>query len=443
MIGQFPWDPFPPDVPLPRGPDPLQAHAYREAIAAADAYRGVREALRIEHDLLRIGNRFVPRERYHEVAFVAVGNAAGSMALGAADSLGELLTAGFAAGPPATLEHVPFPRIEVPLGLPIAPRSEEVVRSLEEIAETLHDDHLLVLLLSPGALPALARPPTGWSATDFGEFLARIHRLGATGEEIDLATRTMAAGGVGGGVARALGSVDVATLVVDRGDGARRTGGGPMHAVDPTERAQLRATLERLGVRASLPEPIRAALAPDPSTPAPRPTHRPVYVARPADALTGAGDALFDRKWRVRLGTLALAGNPEDAAEAFLLRVEEILAKEPAPSLDKSRWIAVLAAARLDEPEGAEGGPALARFLTRTRTSMRRPELSVGLFRTAGPLGGPELPGGAVIGRAESTEYPIHPGRARAIPMEAGVTDVGFLAIALWPGGEDAPGPAP
>ncbi len=63
MIGAFPWDPFPPGEPDPKGPDPIHALAFRAAVTAADAYHAVRLALRREGGTLRVGNRFVPDGR--------------------------------------------------------------------------------------------------------------------------------------------------------------------------------------------------------------------------------------------------------------------------------------------------------------------------------------------------------------------------------------------
>ncbi|MEM0129093.1 MAG: DUF4147 domain-containing protein [Thermoplasmata archaeon] len=439
MIGQFPWDPFPPGVPLPQGPDPLAALAYRGAVEGADAYRGVREALRSEHGILRIGNRFVRSGRYREVAFVALGNAAGAMARAAIDALGEEVTAGFAAGPPEALAEVPFPTVPLSPGVPVSAASEEVVRNLAEIGETLDDRHLLLLLLSPGALGALLRPPPGVTAEELSSLLAEAQARGASGDEVARIARTIGEGGVGGRVAAFVGSADVATMIVDRGEGARRLGGGPMIPLSAAERAEARALVGRLGL--ALPSPLASRLAPGEGETGSLPIHRPVYVARPADALTGAGDALVHRKWRVRLGALDLPGGPEEAADAFVAAVEGILRREPPPESDRSRGIAVVAAARLGQIEGADAGPALTRFLGRVRERFSPPARSVALFRTAGPIGSSAFPGAAVVGAPENASFAEMPGVARAIPMEAAVTDVGYLALALAPA-EPYGGPA-
>ena len=417
----------------------MHAVAYQAAVSAADAYRGIRQALKVEEDLLRIGNRFVPLERYREVAFVSLGVAAGSMALAALHTLGDSLTTGFVAGPLPSLEEVPFQRIEIPLELPGVPRAEEVVRGITEIAETLRDDQLFLLLLSPGALAALAVPPAGSTPQEFRELLERARALGASGQEIDRIARVLGAGGVGGGLGRLARHADLATFVAERGEGALLLGGGPVHPITSLERQETRELLRRLGVAPHLSPTYAARVEPGAAVgnDGPFPVHRPVYVARPSDALEGAGDALFERKWRVRLGMLSLPAPPEEAADRFMARVDELLAREPDASVDKSYGVAILAATDLGQPEGSDDGPAQARFLQRAEGLLRRRELSVGLFRTSGPLGPSRFPGGAVVGHPTNPEFSSTPGRARAVPMEPGVTDVGSVAIALWPLGEE------
>ena len=114
MIGQFPWDPFPPGEPDPKGPDPIPAVAYRGAVTAADAYHALRLALRRESGTLRVGNRFFPDGRFRELAFLAVGNAANSMALAALHAVGQRLTQGFLAGPEPVAAEIPFRGVIVP-----------------------------------------------------------------------------------------------------------------------------------------------------------------------------------------------------------------------------------------------------------------------------------------------------------------------------------------
>ncbi len=435
MIGPFPWDPFPPGEPEPKGPDPVQNLAFRASVTAADAYRSVRLALRRESGTLRVGNRFVADGRYREFAFLAFGHAANSMALAALHALGDRLTQGFLAGPEKVPSEIPFHGVVVGPGWGGAPEADEAVGAAEEIAAGLGEQDLLLVLLSPGAVRALARPPVGATREEFARALESAHSAGATGREVALLARVLGTGGGGGRLAAAATRSEVATFVVDRGDGPTTVGGGPMRPLAPEERVAARAILERTGTGAEFP---RAALDPHrlggaDGTPAARLAPPAVLVANPADALRAAADALFDKGWTSRLAFLELRDPPELAAERFLTRAEELVLAEQLTSESRTKGVGVFAMATLGLPEGVDEGPALSRFLARAQQLLRRREMSVGLFRTAGDLGSPEFPAGAVVGAATDPEAVVHPGRARAIRMRRGVTDVGLLAVALGP----------
>src|SRR5690348_8490642 len=125
MAARFPGEPFSPDrLPDPHDPppgvDPIVGAVVRSALTGADAYRATRAAVRREGTILRVGNRFVPLERYDEIAFVALGNAAVSQALAVSATLGERLTQGLVAGPDPVPAEVPFPSRQVRRGAPDA-----------------------------------------------------------------------------------------------------------------------------------------------------------------------------------------------------------------------------------------------------------------------------------------------------------------------------------
>jgi hypothetical protein len=442
VIGQFPWDPFPPGEPEPKGPDPIQGLAYRSAVTAADAYRSVRLALRRDAGTLRVGNRFVADGRYREVAFLAVGNAANSMALAVLRTLGDRLTQGFVAGPEPVAPELPFRGALIAPGFAGAPVAESIVAAATELASGLTEQDLFLVLLSPGALRGLARPLAGMSDGELAQLLADAHAAGATGAEVDRIARVVAGGAVGGRLAAAVGTVDVATFVVERGDGPTLIGGGPMRPVDAEERTQVRSILSRLGLLDRLPPGPRDALAPDASLPSGTPPSvaRPVLVAGPPDALRSAADSVFDKGWTSRLAFLELREGPEAAAEKFLARTDELVRAEGLTAKSRTKGVATFAMTTLGNPEGLDEGPSLGRFLTACQGLLRRREMSVGLYRTGGPIGADAFPAGAVIGAAGDPEAHVRPGVARAVPMRRGITDVGAIAVALCRTPEAAPG---
>ncbi|MCI4343205.1 MAG: DUF4147 domain-containing protein [Thermoplasmata archaeon] len=432
MIGQFPWEPFPQDTPEPKGPDPIYRTAFQAAVTAADAYRSVRFALRREEGVLRVGNRFVADNRYRQVAFIALGNAAGSMALAALHVFGDRLTQGYLAAPEPIPDELPFRDVIVPPGLPGYAGAADIVQAATEIAEGLGPQDLLLLLVSPGALRCLCLPPPGMAADEFARLLGTAASAGATGREVALLARTLGDGGVGGRLATAARQVDLATLLVDRGDGPGLVGGGPIDPVTPDERAEARNVLERCRLTGTLPAPARDRLAAGADLPEiPKRVDRPVVVAAPSDGLRAAADAVFDRGWTSRLAFLEIREPPETAAETFMARAEELVAAEALTSDSRTKGVAVFAMTTLGLLEGVDEGPALGAFLNRASALLRRREMSVGLCRSAGPIGSAAFPPGAVFGPSTDPKAPVRPGRARALPMKGGITDVGLLAVAL------------
>lgn len=432
MIGQFPWDPFPQDTPEPKGPDPIHRTAYQAAVTAADAYRSVRLALRREEGVLRIGNRFVADTRYRQVAFVALGNAGGSMALAALHVFGDRLTQGFLAGPDAVPDELPFRGVVVPPGLPGFSGSAEVVRAATEIAEELGPHDLLLLFVSAGALRALCTPPAGVAEDAFARLLGSASSAGATAREVALLARTLGEGGVAGRLGSAAREVDLATFVVDRGDGPGLVGGGPIAPTSSSERTEARHVLDRCGLASALPGAVLDRLAPGAAGPTPPPrVARPVVVATPTDGLRAAADAVFDRGWTSRLGFLEIRDPPEVAADTFLSRAEELIATEQLSAESRTKGVAVFAMTTLGLLEGVDEGPALGAFLSRASSLLRRREMSVGLYRTAGAIGSSTFPPGAVVGPSTDPKAKPRPSRARALPMRGGITDVGLVAVAL------------
>ena len=436
MIGPFPWEPFPPGEPEPKGPDPMQSLAYRSAVTASDAYRSVRLAVRPEGGALRLGNRFVADGRYREVALLAFGRAAYSMALAALHALGDRITQGFLAGPEPAPPELPFRGLTVPPGWGGAPHAGDAVNAAIEIAGALTEQDLLLVLLSPGAIRALAMPPPGQTCEEFARLLEGAHAAGATGREVDLLGRVLGSGAVGGRLAGALARADATTLIVERGEGPLVVGGGPMQPVAPAERVEARSVLARVGLVDEVPPPALDGLAPGAEGPLAgvRRRERPVLVAGPGEALRAAADALFDKGWTSRLAFLGLPDGPEEAADRFLARSDDLVQAEgPAGRGHRTKGVATFAMLTLGLPEGVDDGPALGQFLGRASATLRRREMSVGLFRTAGAPGNAPYPAGAVVGSPVDADAGVPRGRARAVPMRAGITDVGLLAVSLTP----------
>lgn len=208
-----------------------------------------------------------------------------------------------------------------------------------------------------------------------------------------------------------------------------------MHPIDPSERTECSGLLTRLGLAGSLSAGLRAALDPATTLPASLPERlaRPVTVAAPGDALRAAADAVFEKGWTSRLAFLSLQDAPVAAAGRFLARADDLYTAESLTVESRTKGVGAFAMTTLGLPEGPDEGPAFGEYLTAVRSGLRRREMSAGLFRTAGSIGSPEYPAGAVVGAPTDPDSPVRADRARVVGMRAGITDVGMLAVALYP----------
>lgn len=423
------YEPFPPQTGgRPRGPDPVHTVAYRGAVTGADAYRATREAARRDRTALRVGNRFVRPDRYREIAFLAIGRAAVSQALAVTDSLGESVTQGLVVGPIDPPPELPFRHRRVASGWPGEGDATAVIEDASELAQGLGERDLLLVLLSPGALSSLARPPGGLNGAAWTEWLRALHAHGATGGEVALLARTTGEGLVGGRLAERT-RADVETLVVERGDGGLSVGGGPTCAVTDEERARARTVLDRVGAGVTPPAPVPQVLRSAAERRHERAgVHRPVVVAGPADALRGAADAVGERTWMPRLAFVSRPSAPAPLADAFLARVDELLEENRAAVRAARRsGVVALGTTTFDLPEGVDERTALSSFLERARSGIPRRDTTVGAMRTFGASDGP-APGAVTSAALEKGS-----GTVRPIPMRAGITDVGCLLVGLVP----------
>ncbi len=423
-----PIEPFPVEAPGPTGPDAAVQSAYRAAVEAADAYRSLRAALRVDGGVLRVGNRFVSPERYREVAFLAVGRAANSMALATLRTFGERVTAGFVVGPERSLPEIPFRSAQVPAGWPDGRAVAATEDAAREMLAGLREDALFLLLVSPGAVQALAGPPAGLTGPEFAKTLARAADAGVRGRDLLAFVRSHGEGLVGGRFAALPSAADVATFVVDRGDGPDLVGGGPTVPLAPAERTRGDDLARQLGV------PPRADEG-SASTGPPRPmVARPVVIASPADALRAAADELFAKKWTCRPVPGPFDGPPERTGERFATDFEAIVARERLTADSRTKGVAGFATTTLGLFEGVGESEALERCLRSAEGRLHRRETCVAALRTAGAPEGPGALAAAVVGRPADGTEPAGPSPGvRPIAMRSGITDVGIVLVGLAP----------
>jgi hypothetical protein len=439
-----------PDAPEFEPRSPFET-AFRTAIEGADAYRAVRAGLRLHDDILRIGNRFVSANRFREIAFVALGNAAGAMALAAQEMLGERLTQGLTASAVAAPDALQFQSVLVPEAWPGSPQSTAALASVLELVADLHTEDLLVLLLSPGAFSVTAGPPTGW---DPGQWRGLLQQVASRSGPIDAVrvARVLGTGAVGGRLGAAVREPLVVTLVVDRGEGPEWVGGGPTVPLRPEEPATVRGLLAGVsgvdGLRSVGPVVGRNV-------------HRPVVVTGPADAVEAAGNQLAGQGWISRMVSLHLPGAPHEVAARFIEGMETIrrdqvseprrlatdaedrgsgtaLPSIPMPTTatpaarPESRGLAVFATATFQTVEGGETGSDLRAFLRAVSQQSIRREAYVGALRTVGEVAGRGGGAGSWLGRRIGSDPSAEP-TIETFPVRAGFTDVGTMLVGFVP----------
>jgi hypothetical protein len=405
--------------------------AFRGAVTNADAYQATRAALRVEGEILRIGNRFVPVGKYREIAFVAAGNASVSQTLAAVHGLGARLTQGFVAGPDPVPPEIPFRGVRVPRGYPGSREGVEAGRLMLELAGGLGPNDLLLALVSAGAIASFAAPDPNRTPAEPGPWISAMRSSGASSREISLAQALLYGGGVDGGLAEAAGKAEVQSIVVDRGDGGDLIGGSPTRRLLPAQRALGIAVLDRTTGLTATGSP-RTALAPRPiPPPLPASVGRPVVVAGPDDALRGAADAVGEKRYLPRLAQRSYEGGPEAVARQFSGRLDEILRDEAAALKSRNRdGLVAFATATFDVPEGFDERPAIRRFLSEARPKMRHRGALVGAFATSGGSDPADPAGGFVEANLGGAGEVL---KLRGVTMQPGITDVGCLLVAVVP----------
>jgi glycerate-2-kinase len=440
-----------PDPPAFEPRSPFET-AFRTAIEGADAYRAVRAGLRLHDEILRVGNRFVSIDRFREIAYIALGNASASMAFAAQEMLGERLTQGLSAGAVAPPEMLQFQHIQVPDPWPGSPPAESARASAIELAGGLRSGDLLLVLLSPGAFSITAGPPAGWEPSEWRRLLQGITEGYRPVDAVRVA-RLLGTGVVGGRLGAAVPEATVATLVVDRGEGAEWIGGGPTIPPGPEEFRSVQRLLAESPAAAAL-HPLDLSVGPN--------VQRPVVVTGPADALEAAGNLLAGQGWISRLVSLHLAGSPEQVATDFVQGMERLRREQTAPPVGsaadpeesevrspafmlgattmtpavrpKSRGLAVFAGVSFGAVEGGERSGELTAFLRAAASQTMRRETYIGALRTAGGIPGRGEGAGLWMGRRSGTDPSTEPA-IELFRIGGGFTDVGTILVGFVPWG--------
>ncbi len=263
-------------------------------LAAADPKEAVLRSVRLEGNVVISGGERFEADR---VFVLAAGKAAGAMARGAEELLGERLAGGLVVTKYG--HEAPSGQLETIFAAHPEPdeRGVEAARRVEELANSLGEGDLLLALISGGASALLADPAPGVGLEDMKRLTGALLRSGADIGEINTVRKHVSVLKGGGLVSLAAPAPTLALLLSDVvGDDPSAIASG-LTAPDPTTLEDTRRVLARYGIE--LPESVADYLKRAEETPKP-------------------GDALFEGVANV------VCGSGRHAAEAAAEKAREL-----------------------------------------------------------------------------------------------------------------------
>jgi glycerate 2-kinase len=233
------------------------------ALAAVEPAAAVRRFLSRDDDRLNVGGREIRLDPRRPVRLLAAGKAAVPMARAASSVLGDRLGPGVVVTKHGHLDGLPFPPglTALEAGHPVPDDAGlAAVAAIEALLDGLSAEDVVLALFSGGASALLPDPAEGVTLADLQETTEALLRSGAPIGELN-AVRKHLARLKGGQLARRAQPAAVAALILSDvvGDPLDVIASGPT-APDPTTFADAWAILERRGLLASLPAPVRRRL---------------------------------------------------------------------------------------------------------------------------------------------------------------------------------------
>jgi glycerate 2-kinase len=247
-------------------PDLAQARAtierlFAAAIDAVDPETAVRSALNWDGSRLRVERFTVKPTR--GIHLIAIGKAAGAMARGALDVLGDVVVSGDVLTKEGHADRSLPERIRVSeAGHPIPDsRGVEATTAILQALRALHDDAVVLALISGGGSALLEAPRPGLSLDDLAVTTALLLRAGAPIEALN-AVRAPLSQVKAGGLRRAAPAATWVTLILSDvlGNDPRVIASGPTVPI-PRDPEMALAILDRFGLRDAAPARVIAALS--------------------------------------------------------------------------------------------------------------------------------------------------------------------------------------
>ena len=298
---------------------------FAAGLSAADPQLAVRRELELEGGAILAGEkRFEPRR----VFVIAAGKAAGAMARAAKELLGEKVSGGLVVTKDG---HDPGPQdFETIFASHPEPdeRGVQAARRVQELAESLGEDDLLLALISGGASALLADPAAPIELADLKQLTSDLLKSGADIGEINTVRKHVSVL-KGGGLVRLAHPAPTAALLLSDvvGDDPSSIASG-LTAPDPTTLENTRRVLERYGIEP--PDSVVDHLQSAEETPAPDDKIFENVVNRICGGGRHAAEAAAKKAGELGytplLLTTTLAGDALGAASMYAAIVREVLA---------------------------------------------------------------------------------------------------------------------
>jgi glycerate 2-kinase len=298
---------------------------FAAGLSAADPQLAVRRELELEDGaILAGGERFEPRR----VSVLAAGKAAGAMARAAEELLGEKASGGLVVTKDG---HDPGPEdFETVFASHPEPdeRGVEAARRVQELAESLGEDDLLLALISGGASALLADPAAPIELADLKQLTSDLLKSGADIGEINTVRKHVSVL-KGGGLVRLAHPAPTAALLLSDvvGDDPSSIASG-LTAPDPTTLENTRRVLERYAIEP--PDSVVDHLQSAEETPAPDDTIFENVVNRICGGGRHAAEAAAKKAGELGytplLLTTTVTGDALGAASMYAAIVREVMA---------------------------------------------------------------------------------------------------------------------
>jgi hydroxypyruvate reductase len=311
------------------------------ALAAADPYQAVLNAVRVDGDSLLAGGARYNLASFERIVVVGAGKATARMAQAAEALLGIRISAGLIVVKDGHTEPLKFvEQVEASHPVPNQAGIAGTQRLLQLVRDA--DEKTLVLcLLSGGASALLVVPVDHLTLQDKQQTTQLLLNAGASINELNAVRKHLSAV-KGGGLARAAYPAQLLTLIVSDviGDPLDVIGSGPTSA-DASTYAEAAAVIEKFGLRDSLPPRVADYL-------------RRGHAGQQPETVK-AGDPCLAKTHNVIVAGIrqALAA-AENKAEQLGIATRMISAELQGEARDAARFLADGARAELDTMQAGE-----------------------------------------------------------------------------------------